>query len=78
MQRLFLIKEGQRHPLNLFLRRNTSNGANADVPCRFYLRVKRFSGSARIKATHQRTLKHTRQGSQLMVLHLAVPKPGAR
>lgn len=28
----------------------------------------------RIKATHQRTLKHTRQGNQLMVLHLAVPK----
>src|SRR5690554_581718 len=31
-------------------------------------------GSVRIKATHQRTLKHTRQGNQLMVLHLAVPK----
>lgn len=30
--------------------------------------------SVRIKATHQRTLKHTRQGNQLMVLHLAVPK----
>ncbi len=28
----------------------------------------------RIKATHQRTLKHTRQGNQLMVLHLSVPK----
>ena len=28
----------------------------------------------RIKATHQRTLKHTRQGTQLMVLHLSVPK----
>lgn len=28
----------------------------------------------RIKATHRRTLKHTRQGNQLMVLHLAVPK----
>jgi len=28
----------------------------------------------RIKATHHRTLKHTRQGNQLMVLHLAVPK----
>jgi transposase len=28
----------------------------------------------RIKATHQRTLKHTRQGNQLMVLHLTVPK----
>lgn len=28
----------------------------------------------RVKATHQRTLKHTRQGNQLMVLHLSVPK----
>lgn len=28
----------------------------------------------RIKATHPRTLKHTRQGNQLMVLHLSVPK----
>ena len=28
----------------------------------------------RIKATHHRTLKHTRQGNQLMILHLAVPK----
>ncbi|WP_323016533.1 ISL3 family transposase [Castellaniella sp.] len=28
----------------------------------------------RIKATHHRTLKHTRQGNQLMVLHLTVPK----
>jgi transposase len=28
----------------------------------------------RIKATHQRTVKHTRQGNQLMVLHLRVPK----
>jgi transposase len=28
----------------------------------------------RIKATHQRTVKHTRQGNQLMVLHLSVPK----
>ena len=31
-------------------------------------------GVVRIKATHQRTLKHTRQGNQLMVLHLSVPK----
>lgn len=30
--------------------------------------------SLRIKATHQRTLKHTRQGNQLMVLHLSVLK----
>lgn len=30
--------------------------------------------AVRIKATHQRTLKHTRQGNQLMVLHLRVPK----
>ena len=28
----------------------------------------------RIKATHRRTLKHTRQGNQIMVLHLRVPK----
>jgi transposase len=28
----------------------------------------------RIKATYQRTLKHTRQGNRLMVLHLSVPK----
>ena len=28
----------------------------------------------RIKATHRRTVKHTRQGNQLMVLHLNVPK----
>jgi Transposase and inactivated derivatives len=28
----------------------------------------------RIKATHRRTLKHTRQGNQLLVLHLSVPK----
>lgn len=32
------------------------------------------SQSVRIKATHQRTLKHTRQGNQLVVLHLTVPK----
>ena len=30
--------------------------------------------TVRIKATHRRTLKHTRQGNQLIVLHLAVPK----
>lgn len=28
----------------------------------------------RIKATHGRTLKHTRQGNQLLMLHLSVPK----
>jgi transposase len=33
-----------------------------------------LQGPVRIKATHQRTLKHTRQGNQLMVLHLSVPK----
>ena len=32
------------------------------------------SEQLRIKATYQRTLKHSRQGNQLMVLHLAVPK----
>lgn len=32
------------------------------------------SHQLRIKATHRRTLKHTRQGNQLMVLHLKVPK----
>ena len=30
--------------------------------------------SVRIKATYRRTLKHTRQGNQIMVLHLRVPK----
>ena len=30
--------------------------------------------SVRIKSTHHRLLKHTRQGNQLMVLHLALPK----
>lgn len=30
--------------------------------------------AVRIKATYRRTLKHTRQGNQLVVLHLAVPK----
>lgn len=28
----------------------------------------------RVKATHRRTVKHTRQGNQLMTLHLKVPK----
>lgn len=28
----------------------------------------------RIKATYRRTLKHTRQGNQLVILHLSVPK----
>ena len=28
----------------------------------------------KIKATHQRTIKHTRQGNQVMTLHLRVPK----
>ncbi|HLU15901.1 MAG TPA: transposase family protein, partial [Burkholderiaceae bacterium] len=28
----------------------------------------------RIKATYRRTLKHTRQGNRIMVLHLRVPK----
>ena len=28
----------------------------------------------RIKSTHHRLLKHTRQGNQLMILHLALPK----
>lgn len=28
----------------------------------------------RIKATHKRTLKHTRQGNQVMTLHLKTPK----
>ncbi|MGS2718934.1 ISL3 family transposase, partial [Eionea flava] len=27
-----------------------------------------------IKATHQRTIKHTRQGNQVMTIHLQVPK----
>jgi transposase len=32
------------------------------------------SDSIRIKATHSRTLKHTRQGNQIMILHLSIPK----
>ena len=32
------------------------------------------SDSVRIKATHSRTLKHTRQGNQIMILHLSIPK----
>ena len=32
------------------------------------------SAHLRIKATHRRTVKHTRQGNQVMTLHLRVPK----
>lgn len=32
------------------------------------------NGRLRIKATHKRTVKHTRQGNQVMTLHLRVPK----
>ena len=32
------------------------------------------SQTVRIKATHSRTLKHTRQGNQIMILHLSIPK----
>lgn len=32
------------------------------------------SNKLRIKATHNRTVKHTRQGNQVMTLHLKVPK----
>jgi hypothetical protein len=32
------------------------------------------SDRLRIKATHERTLKHTRQANQIMELHLSVPK----
>jgi transposase len=32
------------------------------------------SALPRIKATYQRTLKHSRQGNQLLILHLKVPK----
>ena len=32
------------------------------------------SPDLRIKATHRRTVKHTRQGNQVMTLHLRVPK----
>lgn len=32
------------------------------------------SPDLRIKATHKRTVKHTRQGNQVMTLHLRVPK----
>ena len=30
--------------------------------------------NCRIKATHKRTVKHTRRGNQVMILHLKVPK----
>ena len=33
-----------------------------------------YSGGLKIKATHSRTVKHTRQGNQVMTLHLRVPK----
>ena len=32
------------------------------------------SRQLRIKATHKRTVKHTRQGNQVLTLHLKVPK----
>ncbi len=32
------------------------------------------SPELRIKATHKRTVKHTRRGNQVMILHLKVPK----
>jgi transposase len=32
------------------------------------------SNKLRVKATHNRTVKHTRQGNQVMTLHLKVPK----
>src|SRR5690606_23640099 len=32
------------------------------------------SNRVRVKATYQRTLKHTRQGNKLVMLHLRVPK----
>ena len=32
------------------------------------------TGHVRIKATHTRTLKHTRQGNRLFLVHLTVPK----
>ena len=32
------------------------------------------SDMLRIKATHHRTVKHTRQGNQVLTLHLKVPK----
>ena len=34
--------------------------------------------SVRIKATHRRTVKHTRLGTQLLMLHLRVPSITAR
>ena len=38
-------------------------------PCKYCHR-----SNLRIKATHRRTVKHTRQGNQVMTLHLWVPK----
>jgi len=36
--------------------------------------TKRPSDKLRIKATNTRTIQHTRQGNQLMTLHLKMPK----
>jgi transposase len=44
-------------------------------PLRRQASCKHCGGSElRIKATHKRTVKHTRRGNQVMILHLKVPK----
>src|SRR5690606_3569300 len=45
--RLYIINGGHRHSLDLFLRRNTFNGSNADVPNRFYPRGSWAGGPGR-------------------------------
>ena len=43
-------------------------------PCKRPICIHCGQSTLRVKATCHRTLKHTRQGNQLMVLHLLVPK----
>jgi transposase len=44
-------------------------------PIRRQVICKHCGGShLRIKATHKRTVKHTRRGNQVVILHLKVPK----
>ena len=42
--RLFIIKGGQAAFIKLVFAKNRFNGANADVPSRFYLRTQGLSG----------------------------------
>lgn len=44
------------------------------TPPRYYFRSDSHHDRLKVKATHRRTVKHTRQGNQVMTLHLRVPK----